>query len=637
MPARRTLGDNLKKTTMRIKSFYDKIGISSIGAGLDGLFIHSDLTSWMDEVAPYILLIMIKILLIAIGIYLLHLYNKSKTLEEISLNKEDILQKKILLAKRVSQYHWYLLILLCFLSISMNWGDEPGSGGGIAFFILILWLILVWPIIYFWKKRYINPANTIDLNCLMKRDELIKYLFIESNKQYNKVIKFFLLLCIIGPIACAIFPSLIGETDSAAGFGSCLFFILFITFLIWLTSLFKKRKNNKIRNYYLSNSECKVWASEESENSLHIKFDKKEIEIGKIFLPFSIEDCIQIINNDNYQKQTQLENDTEEIKPEISSNTKYDDVNDSNGANDALVMGEIRDKYLSSKTFNLPRLLLFSILFLPLGFGFTFIYAYLMWFIPFPYFNFIATAVLGVLIGYIFPIKLSKCTNSKVAIYSILIFALVCHYFGWITWMDLYINQSDVIEINHPRSPISSIVPSSSNLNQILYLLTNPSVVFSNISIIAQTGYFSIFSYTPQGFILYVIWILELLIILYFSTFTSYERSNEPFNTAKNKWLDSFKIQISYISILDSLKNALINVDKKFFEKMTQAEKEESYTEFEVWHLEDEQAYITVKNYKKRIDEKGKIKYDEQELIKYAKIDIKILNVLRTKSSPNSV
>ena len=84
---------------MRIKSFYDKIGISSIGAGLDGLFIHSDLTSWMDEVAPYILLIMIKILLIAIGIYLLHLYNKSKTLEEISLNKEDILQKKILLAK----------------------------------------------------------------------------------------------------------------------------------------------------------------------------------------------------------------------------------------------------------------------------------------------------------------------------------------------------------------------------------------------------------------------------------------------------------------------------------------------------------------------------------------------------------
>jgi hypothetical protein len=203
--------------------------------------------------------------------------------------------------------------------------------------------------------------------------------------------------------------------------------------------------------------------------------------------------------------------------------------------------------------------------------------------------------------------------------------------------MDLYINQSDVIEINHPRSPISSIVLSSSNLDQILYLFTNPSVVFSNISIIAQTGYFSIFSYTPQGFMLYVIWILELLIILYFSTFTSYERSNEPFNTAKNKWLDSFKIQISYISIFDSLKNALINADEKFFEKMTQAEKEESYTEFEVWHLEDEQAYITVKNYKKSIDEKGKIKYDEQELIKYAKIDSEILNVLKIISSPIGV
>ena len=264
---------------MKIKSLYDKIGLSSLGAGLDGLFIHSDLTSWMDKLAPYLLLIIIKILLLAIGLYLLYLYNKSETLNAITLDKEKILTNKILLAIRVSQYHWYLLILLCFLSISMNWGDEPGSGGDIAFFILILWLIIVWPIIYFWKKSYTNPANLIDLNSLMKRDELIKYLFIESNKQYKKLIKFFLLLCIISPIACAIFPSLIGEIASAAGFGSCLFYILFITFLIWLTSFFKKRKNNKIRNYYLSNSECKVWASEESENSLNIKFDNKEIEI----------------------------------------------------------------------------------------------------------------------------------------------------------------------------------------------------------------------------------------------------------------------------------------------------------------------------------------------------------------------
>ena len=434
---------------MKIKSLYDKIGLSSLGAGLDGLFIHSDLTSWMDKLAPYLLLIIIKILLIAIGLYLLYLYNKSETLNAITLDKEKILTNKILLAIRVSQYHWYLLILLCFLSISMNWGDEPGSGGDIAFFILILWLIIVWPIIYFWN---VNNANN------------------------------------------------------------------------------------------------------------------------------------------------------------VSS------------------LSEITDKYVSSKTFNLPRLILLSVLFLPLGFFFSYFYAYLMWFNPFPpYFNFIATVVLGVLIGFVFPIKLSKCTNSKVAIFSILIFALVCHYFGWITWMDLYINKGDVIEFKDPRSPIPSIVPSSSNLDQILYLLTNPAVFFSNISII------------PQGFMEYVIWILELLIILYFSAFTSYERSNEPFSIAKNKWLESFKIQLSYISILESLKNAIINADEIFFENMTQAEKEESFTEFEVWHFGEEQAYLTVKNHKKRIDEKGKIKYDEQELIKYAKIDSKILSVLRIKSSPNSV
>jgi hypothetical protein len=321
----------------------------------------------MDELAPYFLLIIIKVTLIFAGAYLLYLHNKSKAIEEISLDKDTILRKKILLARRVSQYHWYFLIIICFLSISMNWGNEPGSGGGIALFLFIIWLIIVWPVIYFWKKNYTNPANTIDISSLTRRDELLKYLFVEANKQYKKGINIFLLISLIGPIFCAIFPSLIGETEAAAGFGNSLFFLLFITLLVWITSLFQKRKNNKIKNYYLSNKACEIWASEDSENSLHIKFDNKEIEIGKLFLPFSIENCIKIINYDNIQVPAQVEEEKIEINQKISPDVVPNDKN-----NDSII-AEISDKYESKKTYNLTFLILFSIIFLPLGLILSFI------------------------------------------------------------------------------------------------------------------------------------------------------------------------------------------------------------------------------------------------------------------------
>jgi MFS family permease len=615
---------------MKFRGLYDKIGLSSIGAGLDGLFIHSDLTSWMDQLAPYILLIIIKIFLIIVGIYLLSLYNKSKSINEITLDKDGILKKKILTANRISQYHWYLLIILCFLSISLNWGNEPGSGTGIAFFLLIFWVLIVWPFVFFWKKKYINPANTIDLNSLKNKEELLNYLLVLSNKQHKKVINIFLLLSIVLPISCAFFPSLIGETEPTAGFVNCLFFMLFITFLIWISTFFSKRKNNKVKNYYLVNKGCKIWASEESENALHIKFDNKEMQIAKIFLPFSIEDCIKIINYDNFNDDPKVTLENDEINIAIPSEIVE------KAADNSPIMYELLEKYESKKTYNLPLLIIFSILALPIGFALSFVYAYLMWFIPIPYFNVIITAFFGVLIGFIFPIKLSKCTNSKIAIFSILLFGLICHYFGWITWIDLYINQSEVIEIKHPRSPISSIVPSSSNLDQILYLFTKPSVFFSDLTIIAQTGYFSIFSITPKGFVLYFIWFLELLIILYFSSFSSYERSNEPFSVERNKWLKSSKIRLSYISDLGSLKKAINNSDNTLFQNLAQAEKEESFSELELWYLDDEEAYLTVKNHKKRIDEKGKIQFDEEELIEYTKIDKTIQSTIMLKSSENS-
>jgi len=613
---------------MRIKSFYDKIGLGSIGLGLDGLFIHSDLTSWMNDLSPYFVFIILKIALIVVGVYLLKIYNSSKSIEKNSLDVSDQLQKRISLTKKVGQYHWYFLIFLCFLTISINWSNDEISGLAIAFIIIVFWLLLVWPIIHFWKKRYTNPKNVFDLNNLPTRQELIKYLFIQGNKQYNKFLKILLIFCLVGPIICSYFPSLIGQTEGSVGSVICLLIGLFFTLTLWIISLFYKRKNNKIKNYYFSNPDCHIWASEDSEYSLHIKFDDIELEVNKIFLPFSIEDCIQIINYDNYQKNIDTEVEQVEILDQDQENN--DEVIFENSS---IVIDETL-KYQSAKTFNIPLLILFSFLLIPFGFIFSFLYSYLAWYIPYPYFKIIIAIAFGSILGYILPIKLSKCTNSKVAILSAVIFAFICHYFGWIIWTDLYFNlrKDGIIEITHPESPISAIAISSSNIKQIIVLLRNPSVFFKAMLYITKNWYYEIFSFKAEGFSLYLIWFLEMAIVLFFSAFTSYKRSNNPFCIEKNKWLKSFEIKLSYISNLDLLKQALIEGDKSFFENLVTPEAENSFSEIEIWHIGDAQAYITIKNNEKQIDEKGKTKFEEKELVEYVKINHEILNIFLSKS-----
>ena len=125
--------------------------------------------------------------------------------------------------------------------------------------------------------------------------------------------------------------------------------------------------------------------------------------------------------------------------------------------------------------------------------------------------------------------------------------------------------------------------------------------------------------------------------VLFFSAFASSERSNEPFSVVKNKWLKSFNIKLSYITNLDLLNQALLVGDKSFFDNLISPETENSFSEIEIWHIDDEQAYITVKNKEKQINEKGKTKFEEKELVKYVKINHEILGIFLNKLANTSV
>jgi hypothetical protein len=214
-------------------------------------------------------------------------------------NKIKIIKNKIM-EKFIKKYHWLLVIILCITSTNMNWGNEPGSGGGIAILIIFIWIIFVWPIIYFWNNDYSISINATELENLTIKENLLKYLFHKSSEQAKYILdKLFLFFYITGPVSCAIFPTLINQTDSINGFAHCFLFILFFNYVYRIIMIYKRRKMKNVLEYYLSNKVSKVKAWNDNENDLNIEVNNKKLNLGKIFfLPFSIEDCLHILNQD---------------------------------------------------------------------------------------------------------------------------------------------------------------------------------------------------------------------------------------------------------------------------------------------------------------------------------------------------
>lgn len=138
----------------------------------------------------------------------------------------------------------------------------------------------------------------MDSDDLNKRENLIPHLFILAKKKSkNSVLIVFLLSIILGIISY-IFPEFIGEEKGnrlAAALSAFAFCNLF-SIGILIEGIFSKRKVNNIINHYYLNPNARIWAEGQGENTLLLIVDKKKLSIPVIFLPFSIEKCCSVIN-----------------------------------------------------------------------------------------------------------------------------------------------------------------------------------------------------------------------------------------------------------------------------------------------------------------------------------------------------
>ncbi len=143
------------------------------------------------------------------------------------------------------------------------------------------------------------------------------------------------------------------------------------------------------------------------------------------------------------------------------------------------------------------------------------VYGYAVYYIPFVYINFFITLIFGALVGYAVGLgaKWGKVRNPALLAIGGLAFGGVAVYAGWVSW---------ILAVSEQQN-----------------LLLMPGHIWSVAQLVAATGAWSIFSWTPQGGSLYAIWSIEAFMIVGTASMTTWGLlATTPFCEKCNAWVE---------------------------------------------------------------------------------------------------
>ena len=273
----------------------------------------------------------------------------------------------------------------------------------------------------------------------------------------------------------------------------------------------------------------------------------------------------------------------------------------------------------------------------------AFIYSYLIWYVPIVYISFLFTAGFGFSTGLIIRylvIKLGKIRNSSLALLLGIIGGFITLYISWAVWLDLDENISDIMSTAR-----GGIAISSTKIFSVLLIITDPNLMLETISEINNNGNWSIFGVQVNGIFLSIIWIIEALIVFYFSATITYNASKEPFCELNNRWYDnhilpSFQYIENINEIISDIKNSNLkdSVDKSHlsygsFEKLKLItnDSEVSHSVFTLYKSKNTNSYLSIENKLASLNNKGKIIFDSDKIIEFAVISEEIQEKIEEK------
>ncbi|RUT68109.1 hypothetical protein D0817_22550 [Flavobacterium cupreum] len=260
------------------------------------------------------------------------------------------------------------------------------------------------------------------------------------------------------------------------------------------------------------------------------------------------------------------------------------------------------------------------------------IYAYCIWYIPFVYINFFITLGFGFLIGFVvalFVIKKGKVRNPLLGFFIGLTAAFLALYLHWAIWIDLVINAGESYGSDRIGITVSNI-----EFLQVFSLIFRPDLVLEYISQVNENGTWGIRGATASGAFLWVVWSIEFIIVITISGFLSYLEAKKPFSESTNSWYEEITLPaLSYIEDQQQMIADIVASNHTSFDLLSKDIDSEvdSHSVFTLYKSKSGKNYLSVDNKTSKVDDKGNVKFDSDEIVEYIAINSELSKLLLNK------
>ena len=235
------------------------------------------------------------------------------------------------------------------------------------------------------------------------------------------------------------------------------------------------------------------------------------------------------------------------------------------------------------------------------------VYIVLVRLIPNIWFNAICALMFGMFLAYFIDlgIKIGKIRNFKIAIGIAVFCGLLAFYNQWVLF-DVLSYSANGFTFKLTGEDIKILI------GDFFYLFSHPGVLFEEIQYLNEIGTFRIeSSSTVSGFLLWIIWFGELLVILLSVVLTvGNGQVVTPFSEQNDAWMTRRKFihRINYVEDKDTFLTAL---DRKEYDLLKHNEEivdAQNFAEVVVFESQGDPAkYVNVINVINKVDKKGKI------------------------------
>ena len=235
------------------------------------------------------------------------------------------------------------------------------------------------------------------------------------------------------------------------------------------------------------------------------------------------------------------------------------------------------------------------------------VYIVLVRLIPNIWFNAICALMFGMFLAYFIDlgIKIGKIRNFKIAIGIAVFCGLLAFYNQWVLF-DVLSYSANGFTFKLTGEDIKILI------GDFFYIFSHPGVLFEEIQYLNEIGTFRIeSSSTVSGFLLWIIWFGELLVILLSVVLTvGNGQVVTPFSEQNDAWMTRRKFihRINYVEDKDTFLTAL---DRKEYDLLKHNEEivdAQNFAEVVVFESQGDPAkYVNLINVINKVDKKGKI------------------------------